>query len=113
MTGHFQPSYNPSWIGWILFAFVILFGFYGLWGCRTLYKNPNHRLRNFLIISWTIGPPVYFLFNYHIIFRYFGNNFDHYWRSQSLYTNIWAAIGAIMILIVTNKISKNDKDPDK
>ena len=83
---------------------------WSLWCIRLLYLDTERVWRDSFMVAWAIGPPLYFLFNYYFLFRYFGKVDDpvavaHHARSQNLFTTLWAAIGALTVLVATGHIS--------
>ena len=78
-----------------------------------LYKKPNYKFKKHLIVAWLVGPPLYFLFNYYVIWRFMGNHpnedaFEHYKHSQELYRNVWAGMSALIIYLATRKNDQED-----
>lgn len=89
---------------------VVLIG--ALIALYLLYQNRDRPWRNKFIVAWILGPPIYFLINYHVLYRYFGNPgpgaYEHYVRSQEVFTPMWAAIGTFAVLIASGTLGPDD-----
>ncbi len=109
----FPKAYQSPVGVMLLIVSIVVFvtGFYWLY---LLYKNPNHPQKNLWVVLWALVPPLYFLFNYYVIFRNFGNwtnpeALSHYKYSQGLFTKLWAAVGALYGLSVSGHLSKAEQ----
>ena len=108
LRGELPLSYKHPWLSVLmaLGAFAALV--FGIWGCYHLFQRPGGKFQNFFIIFWTLGPPLYFLVSYHVMFRYFVPEAatTHYWNSQKLYTALWAGIAALTLAILSGRVAK-------
>ncbi|KZX57046.1 hypothetical protein A3709_04555 [Halioglobus sp. HI00S01] len=102
MTDHqviYKSESTRKFIRFITFLGVFL----ALTGLALILKFPDcHTIKTAVLASWGIGPPVWFFYEYHFVFRHpdKGGNADavsEFKYSQGLATKVWAGVLAALV----------------
>lgn len=70
--------------------------------CASAYFwTTEHWLQLINAIVWTFGPPVWFMFEYMVLFSKYGKlaDKDDLKYGQGLATKFWAGVGALLVVI--------------
>lgn len=69
------------------------------------YCGDSKATKLVLAVVWGVGPPAWFLYEYHVLFRSEKGNpaaFEEFKYGQDLAAKTWAAVSAIIVLILAS-----------